>query len=64
MTKSNNIRKKRACNGSGSTQTRITMRIDNELIPWLSRQRNRGRYINNLIHKDWHEQEADDKKER
>lgn len=52
MTKSRNIRKKRVCNGSGSTQKHFTFRIDNELLPWLDGQPNKGRYINNLIHQD------------
>lgn len=34
------------------TQKAMTFRVDQEVLEWLSQQRNKGRYINNLIYQD------------
>lgn len=34
------------------TQKMMSLRIDNDLLPWLEKQPNKGRYINNLIRQD------------
>lgn len=44
-------RKKGRVNGS-LTQKVYTFRLDDELIDWLYRQPNKGRYLNNLIRDD------------
>lgn len=45
------VKKKRAPRGERS-QTPVCLRIDNDLLDWLSRQPNKGRYINDLIRAD------------
>lgn len=44
-------RKKGRVNGS-ITQKVYSFRLDGDLIDWLSRQPNKGRYINDLIRDD------------
>lgn len=44
-------RKKGRVNGS-ITQKVYSFRLDGELIEWLNRQPNKGRYINDLIRDD------------
>lgn len=44
-------RKKGRVNGS-ITQKVYSFRLDGDLIDWLSRQPNKGRYLNNLIRDD------------
>lgn len=44
-------RKKGRVNGS-ITQKVYSFRLDGDLIEWLSRQPNKGRYINDLIRDD------------
>ena len=39
------------------TQKMVTFRCDVENIEWLNRQRNKGRYINQLIEADRQKQE-------
>ena len=34
------------------TQKMVSFRLDNDLIDWLQRQPNKGRFINNLIRHD------------
>lgn len=34
------------------SQKMLTFRCDNDLLPWLSQQANKGRYINDLIRQD------------
>ena len=35
-----------------TTQKMMSFRVDNDLIEWLDRQANKGRYINELIKRD------------
>lgn len=35
------------------SQTMVSFRLDNELQDWMRQQRNKGRYINNLIAADY-----------
>lgn len=44
-------RKKGRVNGS-ITQKIYSFRLDGDLIEWLNRQPNKGRYLNNLIRED------------
>lgn len=44
-------RKKGRVNGS-RTQKVYSFRLDGDLIEWLYRQPNKGRYLNNLIRND------------
>lgn len=44
-------RKKGRVNGS-RTQKVYSFRLDGDLIEWLYRQSNKGRYLNNLIRDD------------
>lgn len=34
---------------TGLTQKHFSFRIDLDLLPWLSKKENRGRFINNLL---------------
>lgn len=52
----------------GSAQKMMSFRVDNDLLPFLSRSRNKGRYLNNLVRKameqalndpDWNPEEMD-----
>lgn len=44
-------RKKYAAAGQRG-QKMMSIRIDNDLVEWLNQQRNKGRYINDLIRDD------------
>lgn len=44
-------RKKYAAAGQRG-QKMMSIRIDNDLVDWLNQQRNKGRYINDLIRDD------------
>lgn len=44
-------RKKYVAAGSRG-QKMMSIRIDNDLVEWLNQQRNKGRYINDLIRDD------------
>lgn len=49
--KEKQLRKKYAAAGSRG-QKMMSIRIDNDLVDWLNQQRNKGRYINDLIRDD------------
>lgn len=49
--KKDRIRKEAIKRGE-RTQKMMTFRVDNHLIAWLDSQRNKGRYLNNLIEED------------
>lgn len=42
----------------GSSQKMMTLRVDLDLMDWLTGQPNKGRYINNLIRADWERQKG------
>lgn len=35
-----------------TSQKMVSIRVDNDLLPWLAEQHNKGRYINDLVRAD------------
>ena len=44
---------------NGSSQKACLFKIDNELLGWLDKQKNKGRYINELIRRDMQASDGD-----
>lgn len=44
--------KRKAYSKEGPAQTKVTFKLDNSLVSWLKSKANKGRYINDLIHRD------------